>query len=87
MTYKRPCKCPHRFPVCACSEGHAGSALDARSRTLSSLAGWPAPRIDADTVARVIAAYGRPAPTPDSPQPAPPGDCGCGKTGHAPTNP
>lgn len=77
MIYQRNCKCTHRFPVCACTEGHAGAALYRRSRTLSSLAGWPAPGIDAAAVARVVARHGRPTPAVVPNTPA--ADCGCGK--------
>lgn len=77
MSYKRPCNCPHKFPVCACSEGVSGPDLLRRSRTLSSLAGWPAPLLDPAEVARIVARHGRPRPEakPDLPD----RDCGCGK--------
>lgn len=84
MTYHRDCKCSHGFPVCACFESITGNSLDRRSRTLSSLAGWPAPRLDPDTVARVLATYGRPAPAP---QPVAARDCGCGQSRPTTPNP
>ena len=73
MSYRRPCACPHKFPLCGCGEGLAGKALLRRSRTLSSLAGWPAPGLDPAEVARVLAKYGKPAAGISPGQ----GDCGC----------
>lgn len=83
----RSCACSHSYPLCACFEGLSGDALLRRSNWLSSLAGWPAPRLDPAEVARVVAEYGRPvsqmAKTPvwlALPRVAPAtaaGDCGC----------
>jgi hypothetical protein len=75
--YRRPCDCPHSFPVCACFEGLSGAPLEARSRWLSSLAGWPA-RVEFLSAADVVRVYGRPAIPPESIARA--NDCGCGDT-------
>jgi hypothetical protein len=65
----RTCHCDHAFPICACCEGLYGPALLARSRWLSSVAGWPSV-LTADGLAEVERLL-RPAPA------RPAGDCGC----------
>ena len=55
----RSCSCSHGFPLCACAEGLTGDALLARSRRLSSVAGWPA-RVAPEDAAWVIATQLRP---------------------------
>lgn len=68
--YVRPCACPHGFPICACREGLSGPALLARSRLLSSYAGYPAAVGVTDAV-RVLTRHVVPAPEAR--------DCGCGQ--------
>jgi hypothetical protein len=59
MSELRSCSCGHDLPICCCCEGLAGDALIARSRKLSSIAGWPA-AIDDDQAVAVLAEFGRP---------------------------
>ena len=86
MSYQRPCPCDHAYPVCSCFEGDTGRALLDRSRWLSCLAGWPAPRLDPVEVEAVLAMYGRPQPPPYLALPrieptveTAPSGCGCGR--------
>lgn len=67
--YVRPCACPHPFPLCACVEGLSGPALLARSRWISSVAGWPGV-VGVGAAAWVVARLLRPAPESRG--------CGCG---------